>query len=69
MPEKALKTYEQALATAILNKHKASSITSHQNALAEFKTRLKLQARSNRLVVLVTLTLQLVTARQFYNHN
>ncbi|NQZ80130.1 MAG: hypothetical protein HRT52_03845 [Colwellia sp.] len=36
-PKKALLAYEQALATAIKNEHRASSIESHQKALADFK--------------------------------
>jgi predicted alpha/beta superfamily hydrolase len=40
MPKQALSAYEQALATAIKNNHKASSIASHQKALANFKTKL-----------------------------
>jgi predicted alpha/beta superfamily hydrolase len=39
MPEQALSAYEQALATAIKNNHRASSITSHRKALARFKAK------------------------------
>jgi len=35
--EKALSAYEQALSTAILNNHKASSIESRRTALEAFK--------------------------------
>jgi len=39
MPKKALQAYEQALATAIKNNHRASSIKSHQKALTDFKSK------------------------------
>mgnify|MGYP000412733073 CR=1 FL=1 len=39
IPELALLAYEQALATAIKNNHRASSIESHRKALAQFKAK------------------------------
>lgn len=39
MQKEALAALEQALSTAISNKHSASSITSHKKALAEFKAK------------------------------
>ena len=39
MPSKALSAYESALSTAILNKHRASSIESHRKALTAFKAK------------------------------
>ena len=39
LPKKALFAYEQALAIAIKNKHRVSSIKSHQQALANFKNK------------------------------
>jgi predicted alpha/beta superfamily hydrolase len=39
MPQKALAALEQALAVAILFKHRASSIASHEKAISEFKNR------------------------------
>jgi predicted alpha/beta superfamily hydrolase len=41
MPKQALIAYKQALTTAIKNNHRASSIASHQKALANYKTRMK----------------------------
>jgi predicted alpha/beta superfamily hydrolase len=42
MPKQALLAYEQALAIAIKNNHRASSIASHQKALANYKAKINL---------------------------
>lgn len=46
MSNKALSAYEKALETAIINKHRASSIASHERALAQFKVRVNAKAKT-----------------------